>query len=384
MIQAKHFVDEALSRGFNLWSGVPCSYLKPFINYVIDDPQVRYVPAANEGDAVAIASGNQLTGNRGVAIFQNSGLGNAVNPLTSLNHTFRIPVLLIVTLRGEPGGPADAPQHGLMGPITTAMLDTMKIEWEYFPTDHSEIAPALERAIGYMDETHLPFAFVMKKGSVEPYELQSSAPRQAMPESTARAHSGPQPHVRRRDMLEAARSCCGESDLLLGSTGYTGRELYALGHQANQFYMIGSMGCLSSLGLGIALARPELRVIVMDGDGAVLMRMGALATNGYMKPDNLVHVVLDNSRHESTGGQSTVSPAVDLCSIAEACGYENIYEINDPAELEEILSRSEHAGLTFVRARILPGYPKDLPRPKEEPDELAAQFSDFIKKGAEQ
>ena len=133
MIEARAFIEAARERGFGLYTGVPCSYLKPFINYVIDSDQLRYVGAANEGDAVAIGAGAQLAGTRSVVMFQNSGLGNAVNPLTSLTYTFRIPVLLIPTLRGEPGGPADEPQHELMGAVTTDMLDLMNIQWEYFP-----------------------------------------------------------------------------------------------------------------------------------------------------------------------------------------------------------------------------------------------------------
>ncbi|HDQ14249.1 MAG TPA: phosphonopyruvate decarboxylase, partial [Sediminispirochaeta sp.] len=334
----------------------------------------------NEGDAVAIASGNQLAGHRGVAMFQNSGLGNAVNPLTSMNHTFRIPVLLIVTLRGEPGGPADAPQHGLMGPITTSMLDTMQVKWEYFPSEAAEIEPALRRAVKYMDAESLPFAFVMKKGSVSPYEHRQLLPEVPMPRVKVRSSSVPQPQVRRTEMLQAVQSHSRASDIVLGTTGYTGRELYALEHRQNQFYMIGSMGCVSSLALGLALAKPGLRVIALDGDGSVLMRMGALATNGYKRPANMVHIVLDNSRHESTGGQATVAPAIDLCAVATACGYEHIHDISWPTELEKILDKPLNAGLTFVRARILPGYPDALPRPKEEPRELANQFSEYLKR----
>lgn len=134
MIKAESFAEAVKKRGFGLWTGVPCSYLKPFINFVIDDPEQQYVAAANEGDAVAIAAGAQLGGLRAIAMFQNSGLGNAVNPLTSLTYTFKIPILLIVTLRGEPGGAPDEPQHKLMGEITERMLDLMEIPGNIFPT----------------------------------------------------------------------------------------------------------------------------------------------------------------------------------------------------------------------------------------------------------
>jgi len=260
------------------------------------------------------------------------------------------------------------------------MLDIMGIKWEYFPVEADEVTPAIERSVKYMDQERLPFAFVMKKGSVESYENERPVAAVSMPWVKARTSEVPQPQVRRKDMLHVVQTHCTASDVVLGTTGYTGRELYALGHRDNQFYMVGSMGCVSSLALGLSIARPNLRVIALDGDGAMLMRMGALATIGYKKPANMVHVVLDNSRHESTGGQATVAPSIDLCAVAAACGYEHIHDITRPMELQEILTRPRNAGLTFIRARILPGYPKDLPRPEEKPDELAEQFSDFLKR----
>src|SRR6201985_107540 len=177
MLEAREFVEAARARGFRWYAGVPCSYLTPFINYVLQDPQLHYVSMANEGDAVALIAGVSLSGSRGgrgVSMMQNSGLGNAVSPLTSLTWTFRLPQLLIVTWRGQPGVP-DEPQHALMGPITPAMLDTMEIRWELFPTDAAAIGPALDRAIAHMDATGRPHAVVMQKGSVAPYPLRPGA-----------------------------------------------------------------------------------------------------------------------------------------------------------------------------------------------------------------
>ncbi|MGB6308648.1 MAG: hypothetical protein WBF89_12750, partial [Steroidobacteraceae bacterium] len=151
MIEARHFVEAARARGFEWYAGVPCSYLTPFINYVLQDESLHYVSMANEGDAVALIAGVALGATsaapqrRGIAMMQNSGLGNAVSPLTSLTWTFRLPQLLIVTWRGQPGV-ADEPQHALMGPITPAMLEAMEIPWELFPTQSSAIEPALDRA----------------------------------------------------------------------------------------------------------------------------------------------------------------------------------------------------------------------------------------------
>ncbi|MDR1315807.1 MAG: phosphonopyruvate decarboxylase [Spirochaetales bacterium] len=382
MINAEVFVQEALKKGFGLWTGVPCSYLKPLINYVISDPGVRYVNAVNEGDAVAIACGAALAGLRGVVMFQNSGLGNAVNPLSSLNHVFQIPVLLIVTLRGEPGGPPDEPQHSLMGPITTAMLDVMKIRWEYFPVEDADSAAALDRAARYMDEAGLPFAFVMRKDSAGPVKLKSDmCPRPPAASFPAQGFPVRQTAcLKRRDMLKALRAALRTGDVVLATTGFTGRELYALGDTENQFYMAGSMGCLVSLALGIALVQPRRRVIALDGDGAFLMRMGALAAVGYERPKNLVHIVFDNEHYESTGNQSTISASVDALSIAAACGYERIEDTASADGLADILKRHTNDALVFVRAGIQPGTSGELPRPKITPVEAARRFANYLKK----
>src|SRR3984885_3506326 len=182
MIEARHFVEAARARGFQWYAGVPCSYLTPFINYVLQDPSLRYVSMANEGDAVALAAGVTLAGDgqggvgRSVAMMQNSGLGNAVSPLTSLTWTFGLPQLLIVTWRGQPGVP-DEPQHALMGPITPHMLETMQIAWEFFPTEADQVIPVLERALAHMNATGRPYALLMQKGSVAPTELHAAAPQ---------------------------------------------------------------------------------------------------------------------------------------------------------------------------------------------------------------
>ncbi|MCB1760065.1 MAG: phosphonopyruvate decarboxylase [Gammaproteobacteria bacterium] len=376
MISAEKFVDAVRGQGFGLWIGVPCSYLKPFINYVIDDPSQRYIAAANEGDAVAIAAGAQLGGVRSIAMFQNSGLGNAVNPLTSLTHSFRIPLLLIVTLRGEPGGVPDEPQHELMGEITTAMLELMQIPWEYFPDQESGIADCLQRAVAHMQESGTPYALVMRKGSVAPCSLRSQ-PQIKAPSAPAKAIPVGTPSERRSAYLRAVQAAAGEEALIIATTGYTGRELYALADRPNQLYMVGSMGCASSFGLGLALVRPERRVLVLDGDGAALMRMGAMSTIGYQRPDNLTHILLDNGCHESTGGQATVSRSVDFCAIATACGYPQSYRVDSAEALARRL-RDRPGGLFFIHAPMVQGVPEDLPRPTITPVEVARRLHDFL------
>jgi len=377
VISPQLFVEAAGRKGFGLWTGVPCSYLKPFINYVIDDPRLRYIAAANEGDAVAIASGADLGGVRAIAMFQNSGLGNAVNPLTSLNAIFRIPILVIITLRGEPGGPHDEPQHALMGPITTRMIEVMDIPWEFFPQQDGEVEPVLARALARMNGQGLPYALVMKKGSVADWKVKSKPePRPvATPPAPAEAAA---PRFTRNPILRAVQSMVRPGDVVIASTGFTGRELYALEDRPEQLYMVGSMGCAMSLGLGLAVTQPKRRVIVLDGDGAALMRMGGMATVGYERPPNLAHIVLDNQMHESTGGQSTVSHSVDLCAVAAACGYPRTARASTPDEVAAFLKDAGLSALSFLHVRVLPGSPDDLPRPTITPPEVAARLRAYL------
>jgi len=383
MIEAAQFVEAARERGFDWYAGVPCSYLTPFINYVLQDPNLHYVSAANEGDAVAFVAGVTLGGKRGVTMMQNSGLGNAVSPLTSLTWTFRLPQLLIVTWRGQPGVP-DEPQHALMGPITPAMLDTMEIPWETFPTEADAIGPALDRATRHMDETGRPYALVMQKGSVKPYELKAgtAAPRGEAKAAVTRLDGvAPDALPTRNEALQRVIAHAPlDSTVVLASTGFCGRELYAIDDRANQLYMVGSMGCLTPFALGLALARPDLHVVALDGDGAALMRMGVFATLGAYGTANLTHVLLDNGAHDSTGGQATVSPQVSFAGVAAACGYASAVETDQLRVLDEVLAapRADGVGPRFVRLAIRRGTPDGLPRPTITPPDVKTRLMRHI------
>ena len=372
MLQAAQFVEAARELGFDFYAGVPCSFLTPFINYVIDDPALTYLSSANEGDAVAAVAGAWVGGRKGVAMMQNSGLGNAVSPLTSLTHVFRIPMLLICTHRGAPGV-ADEPQHELMGRITEQMFDTMEIAWELFPRTAEEVGPALARACRYMESERRPYALIMHKGTVAPHELKTQgmpAPQVAQDivdmtqVPTASASLSREVALRR---LVAETPELGS--VLLASTGFAGRELYAIADRPNHLYMVGSMGCISSLGLGLAMHRPDLRVVIIDGDGAALMRMGNLATVGTYGGSNLLHLVLDNGAHDSTGAQSTVAGNVDFASIARACGYAHVARGNDEHALSAFLAHKAK-GPAFLHLKIRTGTIADLPRPKVTPVEV--------------
>jgi phosphonopyruvate decarboxylase len=378
MIPASSFVEATRAHGFALWTGVPCSYLKPFINYVIDAPDIAYIGAANEGEAVAIASGADLGGKRAVVMFQNSGFGNTVNPLTSLNMIFKVPVLVITTLRGEPGGAHDEPQHELMGEITPGLFDLMRIPWEFFPTEESEVAAVVARAVAHMDANRTPYGLIMKKDSVADHKLKTKAAPKPITAFQVGPWQATDALPSRRDVLSAVQRTVRPTDALVATTGFTGRALYALDDRASQLYMVGSMGCASAFGLGLAWAQPARRTIVLDGDGAALMRLGALATVGYERPGNLLHIVLDNEVHDSTGSQSTVSHSVDLAGVAAACGYPRVIRAHTAAEVEAIV-RDQPAELTFVHVKTAPGESGSLPRPKETPVQVIDRMRAWLK-----
>ncbi len=376
MIGADEFLAPARQLGFDFYTGVPCSFLTAMINRVISDRTLDYVGAASEGEAVAIAAGAWLAGRRTIVMCQNSGLGNTVNPLTSLNFPFRIPTMMIVTWRGQPGL-TDEPQHELMGEITGSVLDVMRIPNTGFPQEAGAVAAAIETAERTMDETGLPFAFVMPKGSIADEALDETPwPNRARGEITDLT-DGADPAIRYA-MLERFASCVGAEAAVVASTGFCGRELFNIADREQHLYQVGSMGCASGMGLGVALnvARP---VVVLDGDGAVLMKLGTLATIGARAPQNLVHVILDNGAHESTGGQATVSPNVDFAQVAIGCGYRRAFRCDTPDGFERGLASALAApGPTLVHVRIRPGTIDGLPRPTVKPPEVAARFKSFL------
>jgi phosphonopyruvate decarboxylase len=349
--------------------------LKPFINHVIDDENLEYIAANNEGEAVAIAAGAYLAGRSPVVMLQNSGLGNAINPLASLNYIFRIPVLLIVTWRGEPGKP-DAPQHELMGVITHRLLDTLKIKHDLFPESEDGITPAVEKAIESIGTSRRPYALIMRKGSVEPYDLHTdrSGPRWHSGRPPVDPNEGP-PVLSRREALVTILETVGEEAFLIATTGMTGRELFALSDRSSHFYMVGSMGCASSLGLGAALCKPGTPIVVLDGDGAILMRMEAMVSIGRYRPSSLVHIVLDNGVHDSTGGQSTLSSGVNIPMIAAACGYESTASVVTTEALAKALKTAgAEPGPHLIHLKTKPGTTPGIDRPTMTMPDLAERF----------
>ncbi len=376
MLPAGAALQAAGASGFSFYTGVPCSFLTPLINRVASDRTLDYVAAASEGEAVAIAAGAWLGGRQTVVMCQNSGLGNAVNPLTSLNTPFRIPTLLIVTWRGQPGL-ADEPQHALMGEITQDLLTTMRLEQAPFPQTTEALGPAFTQARAEMDRTGLPFAFVMQKGDLAEEALDERArpPPPAGTRTDLREH-GPRPA--RAAILERLLAAVPPDAPVIATTGKTGRELFTLADRAQHLYQVGSMGGAAPMGLGLALATGR-RTIVLDGDGAALMKLGALATIGAYQPQGLLHILLDNGVHDSTGGQATVSASVDFAGVALCCGYAHAFSCDsEPGFATAFAAALGLVGPVLLHVRIRPGSMDKLGRPTVAPHEVARRFRDFV------
>jgi phosphonopyruvate decarboxylase len=376
MIKASDFIGEAKRQGFDFFTGVPCSFLTPLINGVLSDPFLAYVGAASEGEAVAIAAGAWLAGRRTVVMCQNSGLGNAVNPLTSLNAPFRISTLFITTWRGQPGL-ADEPQHEVMGRITPQLLSLMGIENAPFPNSSNTLAAAFVQASKAMEAMDSPFAWVMHKGDVADSPLhQTPLPRHGAGYRDTFDKGAERPS--REQTLRAFLTLADPQAGVIATTGKCGRELFTLDDRDQHLYQVGSMGGASGMALGVAL-NSERPVVVLDGDGAALMKLGALATIGAYAPKRLTHIVLDNGVHDSTGGQATVSASVDFAGVALACGYRYAASCDSLAGFEQAYGAAcAQNGPGLIHMKIAPGSMEKLGRPTIKPFEVARRFKAFL------
>ncbi|WP_406183883.1 phosphonopyruvate decarboxylase [Streptomyces sp. NBC_01006] len=302
MISAEFFCAELDRRGYGFFSGVPCSFLKgPF---ALLEQRDSYVPAPNEGIALSMAAGAELGGTRAVVLAQNSGLGNLLDPLTSLTMAYEIPLLLFVSLRGWPRAEDDEPHHAAMGAGTIGVLEALGIA-------HGILDPAEESLGGLLDRA-------------ERARRERRSFVVLVPAKTVDAHPVPAPapdaRMDRQGAVSVIAGHLGDA-LVYSTTGMISRELFGVVDAARNFYMQGSMGHAIGLGLGTALNRPDQDVVVIDGDGAAVMHLGGLALVGERRPPNLTHFVLDNGAYDSTGGQRTRATAMRWDELALAAGY---------------------------------------------------------------
>lgn len=360
--------------GFTFFSGVPCSYLKDLINYAINESE--FVMATNEGEAVAISSGAYLGGKKSVVLMQNSGLTNAVSPLTSLNYTFKIPILGFVSLRGEPHL-NDEPQHELMGVITEKMLDIMEIKWEYLSNNEAEFKKQMKKANDYIEKNE-SFFFIVKHKTLSKVQLKEKLITHT--KNIVLEKEKPNKNLTKREnVLKVLTKNATNDTIFLATTGKVGRELYEIKDRHQNLYMVGSMGCVSSLGLGLSLSKKDKKIIAIDGDGALLMRMGNLATNGYYAKNNLLHVMIDNNAHDSTGGQKTISSNVDFASVASNCGYEASYEVYSLENFEKLIKLwIKNPIKTFITIHVKIGTKENLGRPKIKPFEVKERLMEYL------
>jgi phosphonopyruvate decarboxylase len=383
MISAFSFIDQLRDLGYSQYAGVPCSFLTPLINYVIGDSTLDYIGAASEGEAVGITFGAFLAGRKTVTMCQNSGLGNMVNPLTSLNYPFRVPTLLIVTWRGQPEV-KDEPQHEQMGRIVHRLLETLEIPCLPFPASEAEIAETMAQAEASMEQRKRPFALVMQKGSVAPHALSGRLESESIKtdvRQSLRANENERPT--RTAAIELILDALAGDEAIIATTGKTGRELFTISDRANHLYVVGGMGTASAIGFGVAHALPSQPVVVIDGDGAALMKLGALATIGFYQPPNLLHIILDNEAHDSTGGQQTASGIVRFAAIAGAANYHSAFAADRPEEIHEAVRLLRHRpGPSLLHVKIQPGSPGKLGRPTVQPHEVKERFSQFLSSNA--
>lgn len=365
---AENFVATLKAQGFSQFVGVPCSYLTPLIDYLIDRQPASYIPVNNEGEAVAYAVGTEIAGVNSVVFMQNSGLGNAWNPLVSLAYPLRSPCLILCTWRGRPGEP-DEPQHELMGQITLPIFSSTPIPARVLgDAPEQDIAWAKQQML----ERQLPCVLVLPKGYFTP-----NVPPSPKPMGGTALKS-------RYETIEAIRTCSGPDVALVATTGHTSRELFAQDDAERNLYIVGSMGCVSSVALGIADSIPgNRRVIAIDGDGSVLMRMEAMASIGHRKPKNLIHIVLDNQVYDSTGGQQTLSAQIDIVQIGLACGYRSAISNTSMKDFTMSLESALRApGPSLIHTRIAPGSMDNLPRPDVTPQAVKHRFSEFLGKSS--
>ena len=374
MITPQFFIEKLKSEGVEFYAGVPDSLLKNVCAYITDHFDGRHnIIAANEGGAVALAAGYHLaTGKVGCVYMQNSGEGNAVNPLASLtdHEVYHIPLLLLIGWRGRPGV-HDEPQHVKQGKVTTGLLDVMGINYEVLSKEEEQAARQIEKAMRSIRETGDAYALVVEKDTFDSYTLQNVEKNDYT--------------MSREEAIRAVAASMPDDAVIVSTTGMISRELFEYrtamgqGHERD-FLTVGSMGHASMIALGIALQHPERKVYCFDGDGASIMHMGNMAIVGSKHPNHYVHVVFNNGAHDSVGGQPTVGHKIDLVGIAKAMHYDDAVCVVTSEQLRKALGDVHTKGLQLIEVRVKKGNRKDLGRPTTTPIQNKEALMDFLKK----
>lgn len=366
---------EAIDAEDSSFFGVPDSQLKALCDYLIDEYGIseRHSIAANEGNCTAMAAGYYMaTGKIPVVYMQNSGIGNIINPVASLlnDNVYGIPCKFIVGWRGEPGV-HDEPQHVFQGQVTVSLLEHMNICTYVVEKDTTkeELGEFLKGQKAALSEGR-SIAFVIRNGSLTYDKKVNYANSYAMVREEVIGH-----------IVEAAKE-----DLIVSTTGKISRELFEIRERNDQshkydFLTVGSMGHSSSIALEIARVKENKTIWCIDGDGAALMHMGAMAVIGSEQPHNLIHIVINNGAHETVGGMPTVVSKIDLCGIAKCCGYKKVSKATSYEELKEALNSAKEAGvLCFIEVCTAIGSRVDLGRPTTTPKENIKNFMDYLQK----
>ncbi|MEZ2390140.1 phosphonopyruvate decarboxylase [bacterium RCC_150] len=335
MIACCDLVAALAAQGWNHASGVPCSTFTGPIAHLSGTG--RYRAAANEGLALSDAAGAQLGGRRQAVFLQNSGLGNLINPLTSLCQPYAVPVLALVSMRGWPDPDADEPQHAVMGRTTPGILTDLGV-WHATLSANDDLDLTLYQASRAV-LAGTPAFLLLPYRSIGPHPGAAPSTRATGPDTA--------------EVAAVLAATCPAGTVIFATTGHASRYLHDAGDRPENFYMQGSMGHVSSVALGYAAANPDERVVVLDGDGAALMHLGVLSTIGAERPANLIHVIIDNGGYESTGAQQSTSGTTDLAGVARACGYPTASTVDTLDGLRQTLAfaASTHGPhLILVRA----------------------------------
>ena len=374
-IKPADFFKKLTSHGVEFFTGVPDSLLKEFC-LCIDDfiPKDKHIITANEGNAIALAAGYYLAQKSIPLVYmQNSGLGNAVNPLLSLcdPEVYAIPMVVVIGWRGEPGV-KDEPQHVKQGKVQIELLETMNIPYEIISKDDGQIESKISKIIKLAEDENRPAVLLIKKGTFEKYSEVIQEPDNQ--------------RIKREDALTIVLENLDDRDIIVATTGKTSREIFEIREKMGQshhqdFLTVGSMGHCSSIALGIALAKPQREVVCIDGDGAMLMHLGSLTSIASLKPKNFRHILMNNEVHESVGGQDTAAKSIDLAAIVEAMGITGIYKAETASDLKtQFPDFKTCVGPSFLEIKIRPGSRKDLGRPTIEPADNKEDFMKFLEK----